>query len=80
MKNKNISIEYENGVPIKFITESTEDLTLPRFGFEKEEEAEFVVAMAKLLKAHEVKDLRFEIIKCTPFVFRLLNIKNEWTV
>lgn len=79
MKNKNISIVYEKGVESEFITEPTDDLKLPRLVFKKQEEAEFVVAMAKLLKAHGVEDIGYEVIRSVPFAFRILNIKNNWT-
>lgn len=69
----------KRGVESEFITEPTDDLKLPRLVFKKQEEAELVVAMARLLQAYEVEDLNYEIIKSVPFIFRLLNIKNDWT-
>ena len=75
--SKNIRIEYKNGVAIRYITQSTEDLYLPSLGFSIEEEAELAVAVAKTLKAHNKNIIN--LINTMIYVFRILGIKNDWT-
>ena len=75
--NKNIGVQYE-GTPLKvFVTQSSEDLTIPPLGFKKEEEAELAVAVAKVLKAHG-KNI-FNLANLMPYVFRVIGVSNAWT-
>lgn len=73
---KNIEIEYHNGVP-EFITTSTEDLSIQRMGFNTQEEAEFIISAAKILKQNGRGSL--EILKIVPYLFRVLGVNNGWT-
>ena len=75
--SKNIRIEYKNGIAIRYITQSTENLHLPSLGFSTEEEAELAVAVAKILKAYNKNIINLD--NTMIYVFRILGIKNDWT-
>lgn len=47
--------------------------------FGKEEEAEFAVALARLLKAHGHEEYSNETMKVIPYIFRMIGIQNGWT-
>lgn len=77
MKNPNIKIEYKNGQVESYVAVSGDGLFIPSCLFKTEEEAEFCVATAKLLKANG-KDTS-EIIKLLPYMLRMMGIKSNWT-
>lgn len=77
---KNIKIEYKNGQADSFLLESDDELKLHSMLFKKEEEAEFAVALARLLKAHWHEEYSNETtMKAIPYIFRMIGIKNAWT-
>ena len=77
--NKNIEIQYKNGIADTYIVRATDDLHLPSMGFKKEEEAELAIAIANVMKAHN-KDKEIHRLDDTiVYVFKLLGIQNEWT-
>jgi len=76
---KNIKIEYKNGRADSFLLESDDELKLHSMLFKNEEEAEFAVALARLLKAHGHEEYSNETMKAIPYIFRMIGIKNAWT-
>ena len=76
----NIEIEYQNGQPKFYVTKSTPELKLPSLGFKTQEEAEFAVAIAKLLKAYNIDYYtNTELIRDIQYVFRVLGlVECEW--
>lgn len=75
---KNIKTEYKNGRAESFVLESDDNLQLHSMLFKKEEEAEFAVALAKLLKAHGHQNYSSETSKVIPYIFRMIGIKSAW--
>ena len=78
--NSNIRIEYEDGKPKYYVTKSTEDLKMPSLGFNKEEEAELAVAIAKVLKSYGIKtNTNSELTRDIQYTFRALGlVESEW--
>lgn len=74
--NENIKIAYKNGKVDGYITKSTSNLQISSMMFKTEEEAEFVVAMAKLFKANNIPN--YELNHSIRYVFRVMGINNEW--
>ena len=74
---KNIKIEYKNGVANHYVTQKSEDLNIPSLGFDTKEEAELAIAVAKTLKVYN-KDI-INLDNIMSYVFRLLGIRNDWT-
>ena len=75
--NKNIEIEYNNGVADHYITRRTDDLNIPSLGFTTEEEAELAIAVAKTLNAYNKET--YNLGNIMPYVLRVLGIRNGWT-
>ena len=79
MKN-NIEIKYQFGQPKFYVTKSTPELKIPSLGFKTEEEAEFAVAVAKLLKAYNIDYFtNTEFSRDIQYAFRALGlVECEW--
>jgi hypothetical protein len=75
---KNIKTQYKNGRADSFLLESDDNLRLHSMLFNKEEEAEFAVALARLLKAHGHEDYSNETMKAIPYIFRMIGIESAW--
>ena len=77
--SKNVKTEYKNGVASLFITQTSDDIHLPNLGFEREEDAELAVAIAKALHARG-KSYWSDLPKLVKFTFRLIGITDSgWT-
>lgn len=77
MKNKNIEIEYKNGVVENYVVVSNEDMKVPSMAFKTEAEAEFCVNLCKLLQASGKETT--EALRLIPYMFRMAGIKSNWT-
>ena len=60
---------------LKYITESTDDLKIPSMMFDREEDAELAVAIAKVLKSRDI-DYWCELHNDLMYTFRLLNLNR----
>lgn len=76
----NIETEYQNGQPKLYVTKSTPELKIPSLGFKTKEEAEFAVAVAKLLKAYNIDYFTgSEFCRDIQSTFRALGlVESEW--
>lgn len=77
MKNENLITNYKNGEPLEYVAIGTPNLRFPSCAFKTREEAEFCIALVKLLKAND-KDTS-EIIRLLPYMFRMIGIKSQWS-
>ena len=76
----NIKIEYQNGQPEYYVLKSTPELKLPLLGFNTKEEAEFALAVAKLLKANNINYFtNSELTRDIQYAFRALGlVECDW--
>lgn len=75
--NKNIKIQFKNGEPNLYITESTPELKIASFGFKTEEEAELAIAIAKTLKAYKKEEPNMHSI--IHYTWRILGLfETDW--
>jgi len=77
MEKENIKYEFKNGEINRFVTQKTEDLSIPSLAFETQEETELAIAVAKTLKVYD-KNVS-NLGNVMPYVLRVLGIKNSWT-
>ena len=76
--SKNIKLSRDCGDEILYVTSSSDDLKMPSLCFNSEEEAEFAVALAKLLKA-QGKEI-YNMSNMLPYVFRVIGLlDNPWS-
>jgi hypothetical protein len=76
--DKNIKLTRDCGGEILYMTSSSDDLKMPSLGFNTEEEAEFAVALARLLKANG-KEI-YNLGSMIPYVFRVIGLlDNPWS-
>ena len=79
--NKNIKIQFENGKPNLYITESTPELEIASFGFKTEEEAELAIAIAKTLKVYKKeKQNMHSLLHYTWRILGLFEVDFEYQI
>ena len=77
--NENIKPVYKNGVAVAFDTVSTAEVKIPSMRFDRYEDAELAVSIAKAIQARGNKDFD-PILSGVKYTFRILADPNKLIV